>query len=50
MRLAEELYQAGYISYPRTETNQFDTQYDLRVCCWTERPFMQCNPGRISYG
>ncbi|GAB4819974.1 hypothetical protein N2152v2_007020 [Parachlorella kessleri] len=31
MRLAEELYQAGYISYPRTETNQFDTQYDLRA-------------------
>jgi DNA topoisomerase-3 len=31
MKLAEELYQAGFISYPRTETNQFDSQYDLQV-------------------
>lgn len=31
MRLAEELYQAGVISYPRTETDMFDKQYDLKV-------------------
>lgn len=31
MRYAEELYQAGAISYPRTETDMFDKQYDLRV-------------------
>lgn len=31
MRYAEELYQAGAISYPRTETDIFDKQYDLRV-------------------
>ncbi len=33
MRHAEELYQQGFISYPRTETDQFDSQYDLKVCC-----------------
>ncbi|KAL6766703.1 hypothetical protein ACKKBG_A37025 [Auxenochlorella protothecoides x Auxenochlorella symbiontica] len=31
MRYAEELYQAGAISYPRTETDMFDKQYDLRA-------------------
>lgn len=31
MRLAEELYQAGVISYPRTETDMFDQQYELQV-------------------
>ncbi len=31
MKVAEELYQAGYISYPRTETDVFDRQYDLQV-------------------
>ena len=29
MKLAEELYQAGFLSYPRTETDQFDPGYDL---------------------
>jgi DNA topoisomerase-3 len=32
MKLAEELYQAGFISYPRTETDAFDPAMDLRVC------------------
>ena len=31
MKLAEELYQSGFISYPRTETDSFDDGYDLRV-------------------
>ncbi|GIL96392.1 hypothetical protein Vretimale_2261, partial [Volvox reticuliferus] len=30
MKLAEELYQAGFISYPRTETDVFDPGMDLR--------------------
>jgi DNA topoisomerase III len=30
MKLAEELYQAGYISYPRTETDMFSTDYNLQ--------------------
>lgn len=31
MKLAEELYQEGYLSYPRTETDRFDPGYDLMV-------------------
>lgn len=31
MKLAEELYQGGFISYPRTETDRFDPGYDLQV-------------------
>ena len=30
-QLAEELYQTGFISYPRTETDMFDPGYDLQV-------------------
>ncbi|CAH1767113.1 3439_t:CDS:10 [Entrophospora sp. SA101] len=30
MAVAEDLYNKGYISYPRTETNQFDNNFDLR--------------------
>ena len=33
MHLAEELYQAGFISYPRTETDVFDPQMNLMVRC-----------------
>ena len=31
MKLAEELYQEGFVSYPRTETDVFDPAYDLMV-------------------
>lgn len=31
MKLAEELYQGGWISYPRTETDAYDPGMDLRV-------------------
>lgn len=30
MRVAEKLYQAGYISYPRTETEKFPDDFDLQ--------------------
>ncbi|MCO5571757.1 hypothetical protein L7F22_025505 [Adiantum nelumboides] len=30
MKVAEELYQAGYISYPRTETDFFSDNFDLQ--------------------
>ncbi|XP_074320919.1 DNA topoisomerase 3-alpha [Silene latifolia] len=31
MKVAEELYQSGFISYPRTETDSFSTSTDLRA-------------------
>ncbi|CAK0738823.1 hypothetical protein CVIRNUC_001098 [Coccomyxa viridis] len=31
MKVAEELYQEGFISYPRTETDCFDPAYDLKA-------------------
>ncbi len=31
MKVAEELYQNGFISYPRTETDSFPTDLDLRA-------------------
>jgi DNA topoisomerase-3 len=31
MQIAEELYTKGFISYPRTETDQFDTGMNLRA-------------------
>ena len=29
MKIAEELYQGGYVSYPRTETTLYKDGYDL---------------------
>ena len=31
MQAAEKLYQTGFISYPRTETDMFEEGYDLLV-------------------
>jgi DNA topoisomerase-3 len=31
MKVAEELYQAGFISYPRTETDKFSENHDLQI-------------------
>ena len=31
MKVAEELYQSGFISYPRTETDSFPAGMDLMV-------------------
>ncbi len=35
MKLAEELYQAGFLSYPRTETDIFAPGFDLQVMAFT---------------
>ncbi|KZF24170.1 prokaryotic type I DNA topoisomerase [Xylona heveae TC161] len=33
MKIAEDLYTKGFISYPRTETDQFDRAIDLKKLC-----------------
>ena len=33
MKIAEKLYTQGFISYPRTETNQFPKELDLLTLC-----------------
>jgi DNA topoisomerase IA len=29
LQVAEKLYQQGFLSYPRTETDQFDVQFEF---------------------
>ena len=31
MKIAEDLYQKGFISYPRTETNSFSQDFDIKA-------------------
>ena len=38
MKHAEELYQSGFISYPRTETDVFPADLDLRAVVGASRP------------
>ncbi|KAF9963982.1 DNA topoisomerase [Mortierella alpina] len=38
MTAAESLYTKGWISYPRTETDQFDPNYDLMALIEKQRP------------
>lgn len=38
MQIAEKLYTSGYISYPRTETNQFPKDFNLRELVQNQTP------------
>lgn len=38
MTVAEQLYQKGFISYPRTETDQFDREMDLKAIIEKQTP------------
>ncbi|KAJ9637298.1 DNA topoisomerase [Coniosporium apollinis] len=44
MKIAEELYTKGWISYPRTETDQFDRGIDLRKLVEKQCPDGQWGP------
>ena len=49
MKVAEELYQEGFISYPRTETDCFDPAYDLKVPPVARRPAVLLLPLQNSH-
>ena len=49
MKVAEELYQEGFISYPRTETDCFDPAYDLKVA-HPQTPVVRLRLGLCSLG
>ena len=38
MQIAEKLYTSGFISYPRTETNQFPKDFNLRELVQNQTP------------
>lgn len=44
MIVAEKLYQNGYISYPRTETDQFSRDFDLRALIQKQTQSSQWGP------
>lgn len=44
MEVAEKLYTKGFISYPRTETDQFDPGMDLRALCQKQTQSHQWGP------
>ncbi|KAI9658943.1 MAG: DNA topoisomerase [Bathelium mastoideum] len=48
MKVAEELYQKGWISYPRTETDQFDRAMDLKAI--VQRQTQDGNWGSFAQG
>ena len=53
MQLAEQLYQKGWISYPRTETDQFDRGMDLRALVQKQTqggPWAQFAQGLVNGG
>ena len=37
VQIAEKLYQQGFVSYPRTETDQFDPQFDFMTLIEKQR-------------
>lgn len=49
MKIAEELYTKGWISYPRTETDQFDRGIDLRKLVEKQCPDGQWGPYAQGY-
>lgn len=54
MQIAEHLYQKGWISYPRTETDQFDRAMDLQALVRKQAqgsaPWMQYAQGLLNDG
>lgn len=48
MKVAEDLYQKGFISYPRTETDQFDHGMDLKKL--VEKQVQSQNWGQFAQG
>jgi len=44
MDIAEKLYQRGYLSYPRTETDKFKEGFDLQALTLPLPPTPNPNP------
>jgi DNA topoisomerase-3 len=50
MKVAEDLYTRGFISYPRTETDQFDKGMDLRALVQKQTQSQAWGPFAQKYG
>jgi DNA topoisomerase-3 len=50
MKIAEDLYTRGFISYPRTETDQFDKGMDLRALVQKQTQSQAWGPFAQKYG